>query len=77
MHVWLAQDTGRTPFYVVCETGNDALLDSLLAFGGLHFRVNVQTRTGLTPVHAAALNNHASVVATLASLGVDLNLENV
>ncbi len=75
---WLAvQDTGRSPFYVICETGNDLLLDSLLAFGGLHLRANVQTRTGLTPVHAAALNNHAGIVTALAGLGVDVNLANV
>jgi ankyrin repeat protein len=37
----------------------------------------VQTRTGFTPIHAAAVNNHAGIIAVLVALGVDVNLDNM
>ena len=71
------QDAGRTPLYVVCESGQSAIVDLLVAFGQLKLRLNVETRTGFTPLHAAAANNHVTVVSTLCEIGVDVNIPNV
>jgi hypothetical protein len=52
----------RTPFYLACRDNNEAMAEAL---GSKNIDVNVQTITGLLPVHAAAISGATSIISSM------------
>eukprot|EP00966_Prymnesium_polylepis_P135163 3123976-Prymnesium_polylepis.1 len=60
---------GETPLYVVCSTGNVAVIDMLLAKGKLPDMLNVPDFEGRRPFHIAHAQGHLDAAAYLLSKG--------
>lgn len=62
-------NTGETPLFVACSTGNLGMIDLLLAAGKLPEMLNVPDHKGRRPFHMAHMQGHFDAAAYLLSKG--------
>ncbi|KAL7894173.1 nacht and ankyrin domain-containing protein [Trichoderma sp. TUCIM 5745] len=67
----LKDDDGRTPLSLAAESGNEAIIKTLLDTGQVN--VNSKDRTGLTPLSWAAEYGQEAVVKLLLNAGAEIN----